>query len=334
MLYLHLCLYLYLYICVCIYACIYIVYLRLYLYRVSACACSCALLSHVQLFTTPHTVTHQAPLSMGFSPDKNTGVGCYFLLREIFPTQGLNLCLLSLLHWQADSLPPSHLGSPCCISGPISIYLYLHTYPYQYPYLYPYQYTYSYLYLYPYLHPYLYLYMYPVNTHIHIHIYTQTLINAHILINTYILINIQARIYTQTHIYTHSYSCARTIPISVAIHRPISTPITISISIPILTHAKSLQSCLTLCDPMDYSPPGTFVHGILQARILEWVVVPSSKTHTHIYTRVYTQTRIYTHAWAHIHLSSTCLSVLVVPILPQVDCPAETPCHLGQLQRL
>ena len=37
-------------------------------------------------------------------------------------------------------------------------------------------------------------------------------------------------------------------------------------------HAKSLQSCLTLCDPMDCSPPASSVHGILQARILEWVV--------------------------------------------------------------
>ena len=40
--------------------------------------------------------------------------------------------------------------------------------------------------------------------------------------------------------------------------------------------AKTLQSCLTLCNPMDYSPPGTSVHGILQARILEWVAMPSS----------------------------------------------------------
>ena len=37
------------------------------------------------------------------------------------------------------------------------------------------------------------------------------------------------------------------------------------------------QSCLSLCDPMDYSPPGSFVHGILQARILERVAMPSSK---------------------------------------------------------
>ena len=35
--------------------------------------------------------------------------------------------------------------------------------------------------------------------------------------------------------------------------------------------------CLTLCDPMDYSPPGSSVHEILQARILEWVAMPSSK---------------------------------------------------------
>ena len=33
------------------------------------------------------------------------------------------------------------------------------------------------------------------------------------------------------------------------------------------------QSCLTLCDPMDCSPPGSFIHGILQARILEWVAI-------------------------------------------------------------
>ena len=35
--------------------------------------------------------------------------------------------------------------------------------------------------------------------------------------------------------------------------------------------AKSLQSCPTLCDPIDGSPPGSAVPGILQARILEWV---------------------------------------------------------------
>ena len=42
-------------------------------------------------------------------------------------------------------------------------------------------------------------------------------------------------------------------------------------------HAKSLQLCPTLCDPVDHSLPGSSVHGILQARLLEWAAVPSSR---------------------------------------------------------
>ena len=42
--------------------------------------------------------------------------------------------------------------------------------------------------------------------------------------------------------------------------------------------AKLLLSCLTLCDPMDHSLPGSSVHGLLQERILEWVAIPFSKT--------------------------------------------------------
>ena len=45
--------------------------------------------------------------------------------------------------------------------------------------------------------------------------------------------------------------------------------------------AKSLQSCPTLCDPMDCSPPGFPVPGILQARTLEWVAISFSKQGTH-----------------------------------------------------
>ena len=41
--------------------------------------------------------------------------------------------------------------------------------------------------------------------------------------------------------------------------------------------AKLLQSCPTLGNPMDCSPPGSSVYGILQARILEWVAMPSSR---------------------------------------------------------
>ena len=84
------------------------------------------LLSHfsrVRLCATPQTATHQALPSLGFSRQehrsglpfpspKNTGVSSYFLLQGIFLTQGLNLCLLRLLHWQMDSLLLCHLGRP------------------------------------------------------------------------------------------------------------------------------------------------------------------------------------------------------------------------------
>ena len=42
-------------------------------------------------------------------------------------------------------------------------------------------------------------------------------------------------------------------------------------------HTKSLHLCPTPCDPKGYSPPGSSVHGLLRARILEWVAMPSSR---------------------------------------------------------
>ena len=45
---------------------------------------------------------------------------------------------------------------------------------------------------------------------------------------------------------------------------------------PTAAAAKSLQSCLTLCDPIDGNPPGSPVPGILQARALEWVAISFS----------------------------------------------------------
>ena len=45
-------------------------------------------------------------------PNKNTGVGCHFLLQEISLTQESNPCLLCFLHWQENSVPLCHLGSP------------------------------------------------------------------------------------------------------------------------------------------------------------------------------------------------------------------------------
>ena len=48
----------------------------------------------------------------GDSPGKNIGVGCHTRLQGIFSTQGLNPCLLCLLHWQAGSLPLVPPGKP------------------------------------------------------------------------------------------------------------------------------------------------------------------------------------------------------------------------------
>ena len=42
-------------------------------------------------------------------------------------------------------------------------------------------------------------------------------------------------------------------------------------------HAQLLPSCPTLCDPMVCSPPGSSIHGISQARTLQWVAMPSSR---------------------------------------------------------
>ena len=73
----------------------------------------CAL-SHVRLFVTPWTVACQSPLSMESSRQEYWS-GLPFLLQGIISTQGLNPYLLHLLHWQVDSLPLRHLGSPRCL---------------------------------------------------------------------------------------------------------------------------------------------------------------------------------------------------------------------------
>ena len=51
--------------------------------------------------------------------------------------------------------------------------------------------------------------------------------------------------------------------------------------------AKSLQPCPSLCNPVDGSPPGSSVPGILQARILEWVAIAFSVSYTYICVYIY-----------------------------------------------
>ena len=73
-----------------------------------ACMFSHSVVSYTLLLHGLYTRFH-APQD---SPGKNTGVGCQALLQGIFPTKGSNPSLLHPLHWQVDSSPVHHLGSP------------------------------------------------------------------------------------------------------------------------------------------------------------------------------------------------------------------------------
>ena len=62
--------------------------------------------------------------------------------------------------------------------------------------------------------------------------------------------------------------------------------------------AKSLQSCLTLCDPIDGSPPGSPVPGILQARTLEWVAISFSNAWKwKVKVKSFSRVRLFTTPW-------------------------------------
>ena len=63
------------------------------------------------------------------------------------------------------------------------------------------------------------------------------------------------------------------------------------------TEVLAALSCLTLCDPMDYSPPGSSVHGILRARILEWVAISFSRGSSRLNLVSHTAGRFFT-IWA------------------------------------
>ena len=67
--------------------------------------------------------------------------------------------------------------------------------------------------------------------------------------------------------------------------------------------AKSLQSCPTLCDPMDCSLPGFSVHGILQARTLEWVAISFSNIYVQTYIIcIYSYHHLLLHPYLHISI--------------------------------
>ena len=141
----------------------------------------------------------------GDSPDKNTGVGCHFLLQGIFPTQGSNQSLLHLLHWQAGSL--------------------------------------------------------------------------------------------------------QLVP-------------------PAAAAAESLQSCLTLFDPIDGSPPGSPIPGILQARILEWVAISfSSAWRWKVKVKSLSPVWLWATPWTAAYRAPPSMGFSRQENWSGV--PSPSPCHLG-----
>ena len=87
---------------------------------VCVCVCMCARLCPT--LCDPMDCSPARLLCPWNFPGKNTGVDCHFLLEGIFPTQGSNLYLLNLLHWQVDSLPLSYVGSPYSTLGTFFFY--------------------------------------------------------------------------------------------------------------------------------------------------------------------------------------------------------------------
>ena len=79
---------------------------------VSSSVCACIVAQSCPALSNPVDRSLLGFSAHGIFHSKNTGMGCHFLFQGIFPTQGSNLCLLCLLHWQAGSLQLNYLGSP------------------------------------------------------------------------------------------------------------------------------------------------------------------------------------------------------------------------------
>ena len=84
--------------------------------------------------------------------------------------------------------------------------------------------------------------------------------------------------------------------------------------------AKSLQSCPTLCDPRDGSPPGSSIHGIFQVRVLEWVAIAFSTME--YYSAIKKKNEMI--------LAATWLDLEIV-ILSEVTLKEKDKCHIISL---
>ena len=98
----------------------------IYFFMAEQCMHVCSVASVVFHSATLRPVARQPSLSMGFSR-QDTEVGYRALLQGIFLIQGSNLCLLSLLHWQVDSLPTEPPGKPLSLGSHMLLLVFLLT---------------------------------------------------------------------------------------------------------------------------------------------------------------------------------------------------------------
>ena len=73
--------------------------------------------------------------------------------------------------------------------------------------------------------------------------------------------------------------------------------------------AESIQSCPTLCDPIDSSPPGPTIPGILQARTLEWVAISFSNVYVYMCVYMYVYLCVYMYIYVYMYFFGGRVSV-------------------------
>ena len=93
-------------------------------YFINAISCCCCLVTAMSISLPPRGLEPDRLLCPWDFPGKNTNGSCHFFLWGIFLTQGLNPCLLCLLHWQADAVPLHHLRSPITVISVVKVILY------------------------------------------------------------------------------------------------------------------------------------------------------------------------------------------------------------------
>ena len=91
--------------------------------------------------------------------------------------------------------------------------------------------------------------------------------------------------------------------------------------------AKSLQSCLTLCDPIDGSPPGSPIPGILQARTLEWVAISfSNASKWKVKVKLLSHVRLFATPWTVAYQAPLSMGFSRQEYWSGVPSPSPEPC--------